>query len=69
MEFAGILHGKKRKTLLEELSKKEVAGQLDSDERRIWDAQALYPNDRRARRKRLKQELGAWEKRVTHYTP
>lgn len=68
MEFAGILHGRKRKVLMEELSKKEVAGELDPDERRIWDADVMCPNDKKARRRRLKQELMAWEKRVMLFT-
>lgn len=68
MEFAGILHGKKRRMLLEELSKKEETGKLDPDERRIWDAQIIHPNDKQARRRRLKEELKAWEKRANHYT-
>ena len=68
MEFSGILHGKKRRALIEELSKKEAAGELDPDERRIWNAQVLHPNDRQSRRKCLKQELKAWEKRANNYT-
>lgn len=69
MEIASILHGKKRKALLEELSRKEKAGELEPDERRIWDAQTIHPNDKRARKKRLKQELKAWEKRINNYIP
>lgn len=68
MEFAGILHGRKRTTLMEELFRKEKLGELDPDERRIWNAQIIHPHDKQARRRRLKQELKAWEKRANHYS-
>lgn len=69
MEIAGILPNKKRRVFLEELAKKEEAGELELDERKIWYAQLLFPNDKQARRKRLKEELKKWEKRVNRYAP
>lgn len=53
--------------LIEELDRKERIGELNPDERRIWDAQIIHPHDKQARRKRLKQELKAWEKRANCY--
>lgn len=64
MEFASILPNKKRRLLVDELERKFQANELEPDERRILVAHKLYPQDKRARRKVLRQELKAWEKRT-----
>lgn len=64
MEFAGVLSNKKRRALIEELEKKFQANELGPDERRILAAHKLHPQDKRARRKFLRQELKSWEKRT-----
>ncbi len=62
-ELMGILSERKKRSLLEALNKKELRGELDSLERRIWTATKLYdkPNEQR---EFLKKELKAWEKRT-----
>lgn len=67
MEFAGILNGKKRRTLMEELLGKERSGALEADERKILAAERNHPNDKRTRMKYLRNRLKEWEKTVAYY--
>lgn len=64
MEFVGILPNKKRRVLISELERKSQVTRLESDERKILTADKMHPQDKRARRRFLKQELKAWEKRT-----
>jgi hypothetical protein len=64
MEFAGILPNKKRRVLINILEDKFQNNELEPDERKILSATKIYPENKRMRRKYLKQELKAWEKRA-----
>jgi len=61
MEFSGILPNNKRRALIDELDRKDQNRGLNADEKMILAADKLSQN-KRDRRKFLRQELKAWEK-------
>ncbi|OGN05889.1 MAG: hypothetical protein A2750_02440 [Candidatus Yanofskybacteria bacterium RIFCSPHIGHO2_01_FULL_45_42] len=63
MEYAGFLHGKKRRLFIEELKKKYWSRGIQAHrETMLMNAETSYPQDRQARRKHLKELLKHWEK-------
>ncbi|MEK7138889.1 MAG: hypothetical protein AAB799_01780 [Patescibacteria group bacterium] len=64
MEFMGTLPNKKRRLLISILEQKLERGELEPNESRILAASKIHPEDKRARRNFLKQELKIWEKRT-----
>ena len=71
MELAGIFHGKKRRLLLEELSRRTNDNTADADyiEIILMDAQRMYPENRRMRRRHTRTRLKEWEKRASYHEP
>lgn len=67
-ELIGILTKDNRDDMVKMLNRKERKGNLEPLERRIWSAYVLHPGkDRKSaklRRKFIKTELNAWEKRA-----
>lgn len=64
MEFAGVLSRTKRKRLLKVLGEKAEKGTLSPEEKIIWSAHTVHPDDSRARRKFIRGDLKFLEKRV-----
>ena len=62
-ELMGTLSDRKKTLLVEALNEKELKGELDSLERRIWTAMKLYDSPVE-QREFLKRELKLWEKRT-----
>jgi hypothetical protein len=64
MELNGILSRSKRKELRLILNGKAEEGTLSREERIIWSACRIHPDNKRARRQFIKNELKLWEKRA-----
>lgn len=64
MELNGILSRSKRRELLRFLNGKAEEGTLSREEKIIWSAHKIHPDNKSARRKFIKDELKLWEKRA-----
>jgi hypothetical protein len=65
MEFAGILHGKKRRTLMRELERRHQNNEVETHvESILFSAETAYPGDKHSRRRYIKELLKHWEKTI-----
>ena len=66
MDLAGILRGKKRRLFYEELERRSNDN-IDNSERILRDAQRMYPENKRMRKRQIRARLKEWEKTACHY--
>jgi len=69
MEFAGNLHGKKRRLFVEELERRsnDNTVNIEKSEIILRAAQRMYPEDRQMRRRYTRNRLKEWEKTAAPY--